>query len=364
MKTLLLTFLLPLIVACSVNQKAEKQTISALDEHFLYIGRVSKTNGNDVRFTYPGVTIEARFTGTSVAMLVKPNSGYFMVELDESDPFKIKVSELDSLVVIADSLTDKEHKLRIVYAQEGYEQMPAFRGLQIDANAKILDAQPISDRKIEFIGNSITCGYGVEADSATAHFSYDTENHYYTYAAITARTLKAQELVVSRSGIGIYKNYGGPIEGSAGFTMPDKYELTLFTDAAVTDTMERWNHNLFIPNVVCVNLGTNDTSLDTYDTSLMKTAYTNFVKHLRQIYPNAKIVLLTGSMMSGKALTDCKQVLDHVITDLADTALYRFDFTPQNGSLGYGADYHPSKQQHQLMADELIPFIREITGWE
>lgn len=339
------------------------QHISAYDNNIEYMGRVSKSDPKQVQFTYPGVSIITSFTGTSLAMEVKPGSGYFMVELDNQTPFKVLASEKDSVIILSESLENCTHNVRIMYAQEGYWQRPAFRGLLIDKEAKTIKPGNIPSRRMEFIGNSITCGYGVEATSPNVGFTYDTENHYYTYAAITARELNAQELVVARSGIGIYKNYGGPIEGSAGFTMPDKYELTLFTDQAVTEDMEKWDHSLYRPDIVCLNLGTNDTSLDTYDTALLKEAYAKFVKHLRQTYPNAKIVLLCGSMMGGKALEDCQKVLDEVASESDDEQVYRFNFTPHNGSLGYGADWHPSIRQQRKMADELIPFVKEIMGW-
>lgn len=79
---------------------------------------------------------------------------------------------------------------------------------------------------LNFIGNSITCGYGVESENPKDPFTYDTENHFYTYAARTARALKAQHLVVARSGIGIYRNYAGPRSGSKD-CMPAMYEQVL-----------------------------------------------------------------------------------------------------------------------------------------
>lgn len=364
LKNIAILFATICVAKISEAQKHEMKHIPATDSHIVYMGRTSSTNSDEVRFTFPGVSMMANFTGQSVALEVKAGSGFFMVELDEQHPFKTKSGEKDSVIILSESLSEGAHNMKIMYAQEGYEQKPAFRGLLIEKDGKMLDAPKMSKRKIEFIGNSITCGYGVEAMSPNENFKYDTENHFYTYAALTARELNAQELVVARSGIGIYKNYGGPIEGSTGYTMPDKYELTLFTDHAVTDEMERWDHDKFKADVVCLNLGTNDTSLDTYDTSLMKKAYTEFIKHLRATYPEAKIVLLCGSMMSGKALDDCKRVLDEVKKELNDKNVFRFNFTPQNGNLGFGADWHPSIRQQRKMADELIPFIREITGWD
>ena len=82
-------------------------------------------------------------------------------------------------------------------------------------------------RKIEFIGNSITCGYGNEGTNKFQGFEYETENHYYSYAAITARNLKAQHWVVARSGIGAYRNYNGPKTGNPESNMERIAVLTI-----------------------------------------------------------------------------------------------------------------------------------------
>ncbi len=79
-----------------------------------------------------------------------------------------------------------------------------------------------------------------------------------------------------------------------------------------------------------------------------------------------KIVLLSGPMLGQKENELEKGVLDRICKDFCkkgDREIYRFDFTPQTGSLGYGASGHPSKAQHRLMADELLPFLRKIMNW-
>lgn len=336
--------------------------VSADNGNFSYMGRVSTQVAGSVRFTYPGVAIQAEFKGRAVAASFKPGSGYFMVEIDDTNPFKIFVSPNDSVMLLADNLSNGSHKLRLMYCQEGYEQRPAFYGLYTE-NGQV-GKYALPQRRILYIGNSITCGYGVEAHSPNVGFKYDTENHYYTYAAIAARQLNAQHHAVARSGIGIYKNYGGPITGSLGTTMPDKFDLTLFTDAANIEGLERWNHSSYQPHVICVNLGTNDTSLDTYDTARMHKAYVSFILRLRSLYPDARIVMLSGSMMSGKALADCNAVLDAAVKEVNDPKVTRFNFTPQSGSLGYGADWHPSVRQQRKMANELVPYLKKIMGWK
>ncbi|MDH6356343.1 SGNH/GDSL hydrolase family protein [Parabacteroides sp. PF5-9] len=359
-KQLFLTVLLALVLCASSGLAQGSVEISPSHPHIAYIGRVSFANPESPCFTYPGVEIRTVFEGTSLRMKVKPNSGYFMVEIDKREPFKVGAAENDSVLLLAQNLPEGRHTVKIILAYEGYQRRPEFRGFILDKGKTLPQAPVLPSRKMEFIGNSITCGYGAEVTDPTAPFKDETENHYYTYAAATARAFDAQNLIVARSGIGIYRNYGGSKTGSPD-CMPAMYGQTLFKDPS-----EQWDFSRYTPDVVCINLGTNDTSTQPYDTQLLENGYRNFLKTVRNHYPDAKIVLLTGSMLSGKPLQDVKKALDQVVAEAkerGDRQVYRFDLSPQDGSLGYGASYHPSKQQQAKGAKELIPFIAEITGW-
>lgn len=335
--------------------------ISAVHPHITYIGRVSFRDPASPCFTYPGVQIRAVFQGTSLAMQAKPNSGYFMVEIDRGEAFKVAFQENDSIVVLAEHLKDETHEVCITLAYEGYIRRPEFRGFILDKGKTLPYPPVLPSRKIEFIGNSITCGYGTETTDPHAPFRDETENHYHTYAAATARALNAQSLVVARSGIGIYRNYNGPVSGSPD-CLPARYNQTLFGDS-----IELWDFSRYTPHVVCINLGTNDTSTQPYDTGLLEQAYRKFFRTVRAHYPEAKIVLLSGCMLKGKPLQDVQNALDAVVAEAkaaGDEEVYRFDLTRMDGSLGYGASWHPSKAQQYRCAEELTGFIRSITGWE
>ena len=68
-------------------------------------------------------------------------------------------------------------------------------------------------------------------------------------------------------------------------------------------------------------------------------------------------------MLTGQPLEVCKKILNEVADEAhkaGDKQVYRFDFSPQTGDLGYGTDWHPSLRQHQRMADELTPFLRQL----
>lgn len=349
-KSTLLFSLVLSTVLFSCSQKESEQIIPANDPHINYMGRIYWDENGHGNFNYPGTSAILKFKGTGISMATSPGSGKFIVEIDNQEPKTIMYTSTDSILTLAENLKDSIHNARITYAIEGFEFNPSFRSFTINGQLLTPDRKP--ELKIEFIGNSITCGYGIEADDPKVGFSYETENHTKSYAYQTARALDADFNVVARSGIGIYRNYGGR-KGGDTKTMPLEYDYTM-----IYNYDQKWDHSQFHPDIICINLGTNDTSENKYDISLYEQRYRDFLNYLRELHPNAKIVLLTGAMLNGKALTDVKQVLDKLATE--DSQTYRFDMSPHTGDLGYGADYHPSAAQAARMADELTPFLKSL----
>ncbi|MBR6885265.1 MAG: lipase [Prevotella sp.] len=335
--------------------------IKASDPRIVYTGRISFANPEAPTFSYPGTQIMACFEGTSLKVMAKPMSGYFMAQIDQAEPFKVGfMAPNDSVVTVATALADGRHLVKLMYVVEGLDLKPVFKGFILDEGRQLAPPPALPQRKIEFIGNSITCGYGNESIERSDPFEYETENHYYTYAAITARNIHAQHWVVARSGIGIYRNYNGPRTGNPD-NMPAMYEYTLFNDKR-----EQWDFSRYQPDVVCINLGTNDLSTPNFDIKLFTEAYRKFLKTVREHYPNAKIVLLTGSMLNGKEMELQQKTLNELRDEArknGDKEVYRFDFTPQTGELYYGASWHPSIWQHEKMAGELTAFIRMLMKW-
>ena len=359
------------MVFISLNAVAQKTVstivqpgniIPATDSHIQYIGRISFKNPASPMFTFPGTQIRASFTGTSLKMICKPMSGYFMARVDGSKAFKVCFNaERDSVVTLAVALPDQKHDVQLMYVTEGYERRGEFRGFIVDEGRELVDAPQLSDRRIEFIGNSITCGYGVEDTECSDPFQDETCNHYYTYANLTAQALDAVHQTVARSGIGVYRNYDGPVTGNA-INMNTEYTHTL-----LYDNSEEWDFSRFTPQLVCINLGTNDTSTSGADPKLLREGYRKLIRQVRSHYPAAKILLLCGCMMSGDQLVSAQSALNDVHKEFVksgDKEIYRFDFSPQTGALGYGASWHPSMEQQQLMATELIPYLRQLMRWE
>lgn len=353
-------------VEAKIKTDAHYRTISdgniimPSDPGFRYLGRMSFKNPDAPRMGFTGAQIFATFEGTSVGMLLKPNSGYYVAVIDGGKPIRVQ-SRQDTLVVIKQGLNKGMHRITIAQDTEAIDVgYPEFYGLKLDSGCLLGEAPQLPERTIEFIGNSITCGKGAldnTRDKAVDNIAYET--WYQSFDAEVCRRLNAQCMVVAKSGIGIYRNNGGKKNGDAD-NMQFYYPRTLHSADS-----EMWDFSQYHPQLVCINLGTNDTA-QFYDVKLLEKAAKTFFGDVRKRYPDAKIIIMTGPMRTGRRLADQKTAIDAAVSQLKAEGvkdLYRFDFPYDTGKHGYGTGHHPSAGEHQAMADMLTPYIQKIMGW-
>lgn len=336
------------------SNKTTHMTFNNLDSDKISVsGRVVKVNGKAL-WSYPGVKISTKFKGSKITLLARPSCGYFWVEGDGIERKKIEIPESGE-VVLADSLDKNvERNLKIVYCNEGHDLQPEVYGFATEGEL-IKNEEAENKTKFYFIGNSITCGYGVDGDRSQT-FNYATEDFTKTFAYQISEKFDADYTVFAKSGYGIYRNFGDAKEGSA-INMSTLYDYTLFDD-----TSHKWDYNSFKADVVFINLGTNDTSEDNYDIQKFKSATEKFVAKVRATNPESKIILMTGPMMHDKALSDVMTTLDEIAFNMVksgDDKVFRFNFTPDDGKFGYGTDWHPSVEKQNDMTRELLEFMEK-----
>jgi lysophospholipase L1-like esterase len=133
-------------------------------------------------------------------------------------------------------------------------------------------------RRIEFIGDSITCGYGNEAANQNEHFTPRTENAALAWGAVAARQLKADLAVEAWSGIWLMDN-------GHDLPMPKRWGRTLPMEDGST-----WAFTSWIPDAVVINLGTNDGNKP-IEEAAWAAAYHAFIATIRLHYPKAHIFL-------------------------------------------------------------------------
>ena len=149
-KTILLALMAILSVHAGNTLPIEGEWVKASDPNIQYMGRISFANPDSPAWTWPGAQILASFEGTSLKMVCKPGSGYFMASIDQATPFKVSLSSpSDSVVNLATALPYGIHRVQVMYIVEGYEYRPQFRGFVLDKGCHLVPSPPLPTRKIE-----------------------------------------------------------------------------------------------------------------------------------------------------------------------------------------------------------------------
>ncbi len=360
---------------CTKPSSSSKETsfIPASDSNFIYLGRIDYSNPNALHFIHTGVSIRFCFEGSTCVVHLKNKSkgkyadgsfykNYYSVLVDGGKPQVFAVSNEDDKIKV-NGLGKGVHEVVVFKRTEALVGEGIFEGVEIEKGKRLLQITERNKRKIEFIGNSITCGYGNEGTSRDCPFSPETENAYMAYGAITARKLNADYTAVAYSGRGMYRNYDGTTANT----------MSLIYDRIFPDSLNspKWNTKKYQPDVLVVNLGTNDFAKGVPDSVIFVNTYVNFLKRLRLYYPNASIFCIEGPMMNDSypqgvnALTKVKNYIkaskDKMI-GIGDTKIYTFFPSPQ-GDGDYGCDWHPNIKRHEKMAEELTKEIKGVMKW-
>lgn len=381
MKAIISSLFILLLFSCIPNSKASgtKSSSPSGDGFFppnhpyiKYFGRIQYADSSEAVFAFPGVNIRFAFKGTQASLLMKdltdagiqadgePAQNFFNVYIDNNAPFILPLLQGDSIYELARNLPNEKHTVKLVKRTESLAGRVAFQGIQLDKKAVLFEL-PEQELKIEFIGNSITCGYGVEAESKRDPFSCSTENVSLSYAVLAAEKLDAEYSIVAFSGRGISQNY----DRSRDNTMRDIWHRVI---ASQSESL--WDHSQFVPDIVVINLGSNDFFSRTIDTSLFRSAYENFLTEVRNTYdPETKIVCLIGPMLNNEfpenSLDIARTIIGSIVEGFQndmDTNIEAYELSSQTGYYGYGADWHPSKGQQQKNSKELIDIIIAITS--
>jgi hypothetical protein len=180
----------------------------------------------------------------------------------------------------------------------------------------------------------------------------ETEDGMQTYCQLTAEHLGWDSSIISYSGIAIAMSpFNSP------YTMLDKYDTV--------DSYTKWDFKTNIPDVVVINLGTNDNTYfrtltgDARDqgVELFLSSYKTLMTNIKTHYPNTKIVCVTNMMLELNAyLNMCMQGAIQQLNNLYGEFSYYLEFLPNNK----GADGHPNLEAHIQNAQVLADFIKTI----
>jgi lysophospholipase L1-like esterase len=320
-----------------------------------FVGRTDRREAGVVRFAWSGSGILFRFSGTSAAVRMDDPAGFYTRVVDGVEQPELQTTPGERSYAIAGGLSDGEHQVELYRRTEAFFGVTRFYDVDL-AGGELLAPPPAKSRQLEVIGDSITAGYGNEGTVATCPFEAATENHWLTYAALSARELDADLVTIAWSGKGVIYNYGD-----------DRNEPlpALYSRALPEDAQSHWDFARWQPDVVAINLGTNDFSTDGDPTQQeFVAAYRALLETLRAKYPNAWIMCLVPTLLGGDDLT----AAEAYITEAADARTAAGDDRVVVRALefatdGTGCDYHPSLATHANMAAALTSELRDLVGW-
>lgn len=369
MHKLNLLFFVALFFVFSSCSEKKLQLFPADNSAFEFGGRVDLTTLESPVLIGSASFVEVNFTGDScIVYLEKQNPegeyNFVSVELDNVYKGRIKLEKEGMKAYRIHVNTEiRNHQLRIYKSTEAGNNTVIFGGIKC---FDLLPATLKPERKIEFIGNSITCGMGIdwkEIPCGTGVW-YDQHNAYFSYGKLAADKLNARFMLSSVSGIGIYRNWN-----SLSPVMPDIYENKYLNN----DASKKWDFTSYTPDLVSICLGTNDFSDGDgrmerlpFDSAQYVNNYIAFIEIIYSHYPETQICLLSSPMVSGEkallfenCLTAVKLHFENTASSTKEIQLYFFsDLVP------HGCDSHPDKDDHMKMAELLVPFYKEVMNWD
>lgn len=330
-----------------------------------YSGRMEHLGNNKTILIGSASSVSFNFTGTNCAISLKSVDSYehhnyvsLVLDGEYIGRLKIEKGETKSYpITVTKDL--KGHNLTIYKATEA-----SNGGILFDGTTAVLsEIKHIKKKKIEFIGNSITCGMGNDTKEIPCGSGewYDQHNAYWAYGPILSRALNVDYLLSSVSGIGMYRNWNDEHIDEA--IMPDVYEK-LYLNKNNTKPYDF----SFQPDLVSICLGTNDLSDGDgikprlpFNEEKYVSNCINFIKTVYKHSPNTRIVLLTSPMVSGERNETLVKCLNKVIaafeTDKEHKKIALFEY---KAMVPKGCGYHPDIDDHKIMAEQLESFFKNL----
>ena len=225
-------------------------------------------------------------------------------------------------------------------------------------------------RKIQFVGDSITSGFGVVTKSydplgiVTDGVYTDKTYSYYSYANVVADTLDADYYSVSNGGWYFSSSESADIE--------NKSITRIYDEQSMLIELGAYDHSVWQPDVVVINLGTNDATLKDADGNLVVTAeqymtdVAVMIDQVRAANPNAKIIWAYGAMGDTSNMPE-GGLEDWIIAaiesynadkEAAMQVTYVTLPTYQNGLWS-----HPNVDGQQAIGEALASEIAALMGW-
>jgi hypothetical protein len=386
--------LLALVVQASALAPASPTAanISASDPRVVWIGRHSVEPDGSVLADWSGV--EARFGLANGSTLLRvhmqagnPGGQRYAVWVSSTAtgyvPTRVTSFWTGGGTTSVDVLLGYDVQYDVtVYLQRTVE--PVFADIFSGAQTRFLAfesdagfapaAPPRSTRRIEFLGDSITACLGnLGVFSSGCWASSFTQDFSSGYATTICRALGAECSTLAWSGISLAVPSTGPQYASCptGYcTLPDLYNYSLPTMMPTRP----WDFSSFVPQLVHINLGTNDQKGNFSNATFSQVfvdAYVAFIQRIAATYAAAanSSQAVPSFLLGVGPMSDAYQAQAEEVAATLNGMGKGFNVTVIDYNLpDYGPDpgceWHPNVADHLAMAQIALPVIQNVTGWK
>ncbi len=371
MKNKILLFVCLALMSCNntneeISMKEEVNSVS-FDENYReneYVKFVGKTAliDNKVVFYQSNTYLEVNFKGTDLIIsMSSTNDSYMCAFIDnETDPTKVNkilVKPDSKEFVLAKNLEDKEHTIKLMKITD--DDFGSIYINNIKTSGELLKKPNYSNIKLEYIGDSITCASGIEGNSEYDSETKEIENASKSYAYYASNYLHCDFQVTCKRGYGIYCGWSDSVKNGMKASLLSSFKSCSFNSNAPT-----WNNNLYIPDIVVINAGTNDGAMYANKAADKKAFIDGFINNyclliddILNTYGNKTIIVLSHGMMSDSfALKDTIQEVANKYPN--NCYYYEFDSLAKVG--GVMPAYHPNEAMHKYAGESLGKFIVSI----
>ena len=329
-----------------------------------YCGRIDFSEPKAPVMVYACTSIKMAFTGTSVKVFMDNShccyDNYMGYLIDgEMGKFLLSDEPGEKSYVIAEGLSDGTHEL-LLYKRQDAGHYVSFLGFDIDGD--ILEPSARTERRMEFFGDSVSCGEVSEAldyvGKPDPPHNGEFSNSYYSYAWMTARKLGAEIHDTSQGGIAL-------LSGTGYFAEPFYVGVEECYDKIQYNPLlgrtKYWDFSKYIPHVVVVAIGQNDSHPEDYmatdfqgkKAERWRAHYETLVRRLMSLYPKAQIILAT-TILGHDPLWDV--AIDKVCTKINNKRVHHFLYKRN----GVGTPGHVRIPEAEEMSDELTAYINSL----
>ncbi len=343
------------------GEKAIQQTFLPTKENVKLMGR-SYFDGEKRHFSFSGCGVEFKFKGESATLnfvcddfdkLLYGQRVRFAVLLNGETVYDVVMDERELSLEIKTNTSDVFSVITVVKLSEAKYSSFALKNITVNSYDGI---SPTDENvlRIEFIGDSLTCGYGI--DDTQSVFSTRTENFMKTYAYLTAKELSADYSAICFSGYGVVSGF------TSGARNPDAIVSRFYHSACLLgDTLPSWNFDEKSNNLVVLNLGANDTSYCTNSNRVNEfyNAYVELIKTVRGCNPEAYILCVQADVNNFLYPTIEKAVSDYSSTTLDNRiSCAILDFKMEENDIV--VDGHPGYLSNLSASETLQNKIKEL----